>query len=72
MTPFHRKGSIASRLQSPYEGIVYFQLLSPHMLAVLIWSTSKEWKTKSTSELPSGFEPKIPGMGIQHPKQKSI
>ena len=33
---------------------------------VLIWSTSEVWKTESTLEPPSGFEPGTPGWVIQH------
>ena len=35
---------------------------------VLISSTSKGWKTESTLEPPSGFEPRTPGLRIQHLK----
>ena len=32
---------------------------------VLIWSTSEGWKAELTLEVPSGFEPRTPGLGIQ-------
>ena len=39
---------------------------------VLISSTLKGWKAKSILELPSGFEPGIPGTEIQCPNHKDI
>ena len=54
---FYGWGSTASRLQSHYEGAVYFLLISPQEILVLIWSTSAEWKTDLTLKLPPAFEP---------------
>ena len=51
---------------------VYFIPLSPQEFPVLIWSTSKRWKAESTLEPPSGFEPRAPGLGIQHSNHKDI
>ena len=56
MAFFHGWASTASRLQNHYEETVYFLPLSPQKFLVLVWSTSEEWKAKSTLEPPSDFE----------------
>ena len=40
---------------------------TPQEFVALISSTLKGWKAKSILELPSGFEPGIPGTEIQCP-----
>ena len=50
-----------------FEEAVYFIPLSSQKILVPIISTSEEWKTESTLELPNGFEQGILGLGIQHP-----
>ena len=42
-----------------------FYPLGSQIFLVLIWSTSERWKTKSTLELPSGFEHGTPGLEVQ-------
>ena len=56
MAPFCGWGSTASRLQSHYEGAVYFLPLSSQKVPVHIWLTSEGWKAESILEQPSGFE----------------
>ena len=51
---------------SHFEEAVYFLPFSSQTFLVLILLTSEGWKAKSTLELPSGFEPGTPGLGIQH------
>ena len=67
MAPIYGSGSTISRLQNHYKETVYFLLLSPREVLVLIWSNSEGWKAELTLESPSGFEPEAPGLEIQHP-----
>ena len=57
-------GPIVSRLQSHYEEIVYFLLLSPQKSQLLISLTLEGWKAGSACEPPSDFEPGTPGYSI--------
>ena len=67
MIPFYGWGSTASRLE-PFRGdSLLFATFSQEFL-VPILSTSEGWKAESTSEAPSGFEHKIPRLGIQRLK----
>ena len=63
MAHFHGLGSTVSRLHSFYEVAVYIVPLSPQEFLVL---------SLSTLESPCGFEPGIPGSGIQHLNHKAI
>ena len=66
LAPFHGWSSNVSRLQSHYGETVYFLPLSPQEFVVLIWSTTEEWKAELNLKPPSVFEPRTPGLGIQH------
>ena len=72
MALFYGWDSIVLRLQSNCEEAVYFSLLNPQNVLVLILLTSEGWKAESTLEPPSGFEPGTHGLGIQHPNYKAI
>ena len=50
---------------SHFEEEVYFLTLSFQKFLVLVSSTLKGWKDKSTLEPPSGFEHGNTGLGIQ-------
>ena len=51
---------------SHFEEAVYFLPFSSQKVLVLILLTSEGWQAESTLELPSGFEHRTPGLGIQH------
>ena len=68
MAPFYGWGSAALRLQSHFEGAVYFLPLSSQKFLVLILSTSERWKAGSTLESPSGFEQGASELAIQQIK----
>ena len=57
IVPFYVWDSTASRLPSRYEEAVHFLQLSCQIFQVLLWSNSIWWKSKSTLEPPSDFEP---------------
>ena len=54
-----------SGLKSHYEETVYFLSFSSQDFHVLNWSNSVGLKAELTLRLPSGFEPKTPGLVIQ-------
>ena len=66
MATLYRSGSTASRLPEPLQGGSLLFTTKWQKFLVLIWSTSEEWKAKSTLEPLSGFLFGIPGLGIQH------
>ena len=53
VTPFYGWDATAAKLQSHYEGIVYFLALSYQKFLALIWLTLEEGKAESTLELLS-------------------
>ena len=53
-------------LQSHYKEKVYFLPFSFQEFQVLNWSTLEGWKVELTLQPPSGFEPRIHGLGIQY------
>ena len=55
-----------SKVQSHYEETAYFLPFSSHEFLVLNWSTSVGCKAELTLEPPSGFETRIPRLGIQY------
>ena len=56
-SPFLKMGSTVSRLHSQYEEIVYFLPQSPQELRLLICLAFEKWKTESTLDSPSSFQP---------------
>ena len=64
MIPFYGWGSTPSRLE-PFRGDSLLLPLSSQEFLVPILSNSEGWKAESTSESPSGFEHRIPRLGIQ-------
>ena len=67
MVPFYGQGSTVSRLQTHDKETVDFLPFSSQEFLVLNWSTLEGWKAELTLEPPSGFDPGIPGLGIQFP-----
>ena len=63
-TPFYGWDSTFSRLN--YEERVYFLTLGPQDFLVLTESTSEGRMAVLTLEPPNSFDPKTPGLGIQH------
>ena len=52
--------------KSHFEEAIYFITLSSQKFLILILSTLEGWKAESTLQPPNGFDPEIPGLGIQH------
>ena len=63
-TPFYGWGSTFSKLH--YEETVYFLTLGPWDFLLHIKLTSERRMAVLTLEPLNGFEPKTPGLGIQH------
>ena len=53
VTPFYGWGSTAAKLQSHYEGIIYFLPLNPQKFVAVILLTLEEEKAESALESPS-------------------
>ena len=66
MSPFYGWGSTASRLE-PLQGgsLLLFTTKFPEIPGTIL-STSEGWTAELTLEPPSGFEPGIPELGINH------
>ena len=71
MASFYGWSSTVSRLQPLRRDSVLFTTKTQEVV-VLIWSTSKGWKTESTLEPPSGFKPRVFGSWVQCPNHLTI